>query len=125
LNELLADPALGAIAAAHGRSVEAVALRWNLQSGLAVSNRPTADYAPDNAPDGSVCTDGCAAALDDMRAAFDWELSDREMAQLDALAFAAYPQSPTYYSSAGCPGSFAVVDHPTKSSCATIEAAWC
>lgn len=125
LQELLQDPTLKKIAAAHKRSVEEVALKWNLQSGYAISNRPTADYAPDNAPYGQVCTDACRASITAMRDAFDWDLSRQEMAQLDALAFDAYPQSPTYYSSAGCPNSFGVSDHPTQSSCKTLKAAWC
>ena len=45
---LLTAPTLMDIAAWHGRSVEDVALRWNVQSGYAVSNRLSADYAPDN-----------------------------------------------------------------------------
>ena len=125
LRELLDSRELQAIANAHRRPVEAVALKWNLQSGFAVSNRPTADYAPDNAPYGQRCTDACKASLTAMRDAFDWDLSRAEMAQLDRLAFDAYPQSPTYYSSAGCPNSFGVSDHPTKSSCGKTKAAWC
>ena len=78
-----------------------------------------------NAPYGQVCTDACRASITAMRDAFDWDLSRQEMAQLDALAFDAYPQSPTYYSSAGCPNSFGVSDHPTQSSCKTLKAAWC
>ena len=76
-------------------------------------------------PYGQRCTDACRASLTAMRDAFDWDLSRAEMAQLDRLAFDAYPQSPTYYSSAGCPNSFGVSDHPTKSPCGTTKAAWC
>ena len=36
-----------------------------------------------------------------------------------------YLQSPTYYSSIGCPESFGVVDYPKESSCRSVEAAWC
>jgi len=129
LAELLEDTVLEEIAETHGRSVEEVALRWNVQAGYAVSNRPSADYAPDNAPDGMVCSGGhdgdCSAALNGMRRVFGWELSRQEMARLDGVKLETYSQSPTYYSSVGCPDSFGVVDHPTVSSCATIDAAWC
>eukprot|EP00592_Proboscia_alata_P019823 CAMPEP_0194409270 /NCGR_PEP_ID=MMETSP0176-20130528/7118_1 /TAXON_ID=216777 /ORGANISM="Proboscia alata, Strain PI-D3" /LENGTH=321 /DNA_ID=CAMNT_0039209775 /DNA_START=301 /DNA_END=1266 /DNA_ORIENTATION=+ len=130
LEGLLTNPVLKIIAEAHERSVEEVALRWNLQAGYAISNRPTADYAPDNAPDMAVCPVGtgegdCGVALKGMREVVQWELSSQEMEQLDAVRLDAYPQSPTYYSSPGCPNSFGVVDHPTKSSCFIIDAAWC
>ena len=139
LEELLTNPTLKSIAQTHERSVEEVALRWNLQSGYAISNRPTADYAPDNTPYMAVCpttttttsssdsTDDdaykgevgdCGVALMGMRDVVQWKLSRQEMAQLDEIRLdITYSQSPTYYSSTGCPNSFGVVDHPTKSSC--------
>lgn len=128
LPELLADPTLMEIAARHGRSVEEVALRWNLQAGYAISNRPSADYAPANAPDGMVCPGpegDCDTALRGMQEAFAWELTRAEMARLDGLRFAQWSQSPTYYSSAGCGESFGAVEHPTESSCGVVEAKWC
>jgi len=129
LEGLLTNPVLTSIAEAHERSVEEVALRWNLQAGYAISNRPTADYAPDNAPDMAVCPGGdegdCGVALRGMRDVVEWELSRQEMAELDVVRLDDYPQSPTYYSSPGCPNSFGVVDHPTKSSCGIVHAAWC
>ena len=47
----------------------------------------------------------------------EWSLSDKEVEVLDSLVFDAYSQSPTYYSSDGCDGSFAAVDHPEDSAC--------
>ena len=118
LASVLASAALRDVACAHGRSVEEVALRWNLQAGYAVSNRPTADYAPENAPATAACADGaCRAAVAAMAHAHGWALTDAEVAALDALRFDEYPQAPTYYSSSGCPDSFGVSAHPTASSC--------
>eukprot|EP00751_Fragilariopsis_kerguelensis_P017194 CAMPEP_0170845070 /NCGR_PEP_ID=MMETSP0734-20130129/7344_1 /TAXON_ID=186038 /ORGANISM="Fragilariopsis kerguelensis, Strain L26-C5" /LENGTH=337 /DNA_ID=CAMNT_0011213779 /DNA_START=146 /DNA_END=1160 /DNA_ORIENTATION=+ len=140
LEELLRNPVLHSIAQAHKRSVEEVALQWNLQAGYAISNRPTADYAPDNTPTMAVCpttTAGadeeeeggngdCSVALLGMTEVMQWELTRQEMAQLDEIRLEAYPQAPTYYSSTGCPNSFGVVDHPTQSSCGLVEdVAWC
>ena len=139
LAELLRNPVLQSIGKAHQRSVEEVALRWNIQAGYAISNRPTADYAPDNTPTMAVCpaaaaaadAEGgghgdCSVALLGMQEVMQWELTRQEMAQLDEIRLEAYPQSPTYYSSTGCPNSFGVVDHPTQSSCGVVEdVAWC
>eukprot|EP00966_Prymnesium_polylepis_P134493 3108421-Prymnesium_polylepis.1 len=127
LSELLSDPTLVSIAAAHHRSVEEVALKWNMQAGFAVTNRPTADYAPSNKPFGSACTAHCSAAIGAMAQAHDWELTSEEVSRLDALNFTSWSQSPTYYSSTGCANSFAAVDHPTASVCATRKDAsgWC
>lgn len=129
LPQLLTDGTIGKIAAAHSRSVEEVALMWNVQSGYAISNRITADYGPANAKvDGatSFCTDGCAAAIRAMADASSWSLTEKEMAQLDDIRLDDYPQSPTYYSSAGCPASFGVSEHPTVSACAGGKGSvWC
>jgi len=129
LQEVLTSSALQTIAEAHERSVEAVALKWNAQSGYAISNRITDDYAPDNVPNGtSHCTDNCRTTLTDMAQLGSWSLSADEMATIDELSFSAYPQSPTYYSSAGCAHSFAVSEHPTESACnisATRSSSWC
>ena len=124
LASVLADPTLNAIAAAHGKSPEEVALKWNLQSGYAVSNRLTADYAPSNPKPGSFCTKHCEVGIKGMAEAFTWELTADEMAALDAIVIDDYPQSPTYYSSSGCPASFGVSAHPTESVCPG-GSAWC
>jgi len=121
------------IAAAHGRTAEEVALRWNLQAGYAITNRPTDDYAPDNAKlkgMGQFCTNDCETAIVAMAQAYDWSLTEAEVAELDALSFTTYSQSPTYYSSAGCPESFGTTfgvphGHPTGSACSVGWFAWC
>ena len=128
LAELLTNPTLMEIATQYDRSVEEVALRWNLQAGFAVSARPSADYAPANAPDGMICPGpegDCSAALKGMQEASTWELTRVDMARLDGLRFDKWSQSPTYYSSAGCEASFETVEHPVVSSCGVVEAKWC
>ena len=126
LVELLTSKPLKQIAADHGRTVEEVALRWNVQSGFPVTTRVTADYAPNNTPNGtSHCTDDCSAAIGAMAEVDEWSLSADEMATLDDLRFTNYTQSPTYYSSAGCNASFGVSEHPVDSACVLAESAWC
>jgi hypothetical protein len=96
-----------------------VALQWNVQHGYGISNRITADYAPDNTPNGtSHCTEDCRAALTAMSELHKWSLTPAEMAQLDMIRFDAPSQSPTYYSSTACTHSFGVSEHPTVSACA-------
>ena len=70
LPELLTSPVLHAIGAAHGRTAEEVAIRWNVQSGLAVNLRRNANYGasnkaakPELAPYGSYCTNDCVVTL--------------------------------------------------------------
>ncbi|MBD5559532.1 MAG: aldo/keto reductase [Clostridia bacterium] len=66
--ELLSDPAITAIAAAHGVSPAQVILRWNLQKGVSVipgSSNP--DHIRENTQ------------------LYDFVLSDEEMAQINAL----------------------------------------
>jgi len=118
LVELLKDPTLLAIAAAHGKSPAAVALRWNLQAGFATSNRPTANY--NNVASQASCTDNCSVALGEMAAEFSWALSAAEMLSLDGVRFTEPPQAPTYYASSGClghSGTFANVSKPNASAC--------
>lgn len=66
--KLLADPALAAIAAAHGVSVPQVILRWNLQRGVVVI--PGSSNPVHIREDASM---------------YDFELSDAEMARIAAL----------------------------------------
>jgi len=101
--ELLAGEALREAAAAHGRAPEAAALRWALQSGAAVSVRPTAEFSLEG---GSACADGphCAEGVRARADSFAWALSDAEMAALDALRSPG--GNPTLFSSDGCPGAF-------------------
>lgn len=134
LTELLSNPTLKAIGEAHGRVVEEIALKWNLQSGFTVNTRLNSNYGasnieafPHKAPFGSYCTDDCIVTLTAMSKAFDWELTDKEMTQIDALIFADVPQSPSYYSSSGCPGSYSetIEQAPTQSSCPDSGSTWC
>ena len=141
LNELLMDRTMRDIAEKNNRSVEEVALKWNAQAGHAITTRITSDYAPDYAP-GTPCshpwgassvraglTDDCKASIDAMTDVYDWDLDDEDVNQLDLLEFNTYPQSPTYYSSTGCPASYSVVKHPNMSACAAFKpryaSTWC
>jgi len=134
LPELLSNPTLKAIASLRSRTVEEVAVKWNLQSGFAVDLRLNSNYGasnkltmPDVAPYGSYCTDDCAVTIHAMASMFKWELTAAEMAQIDALRFDTVPQSPTYYSSGGCPNSFgaAIALAPKESSCPSSGSTWC
>lgn len=119
LPQLLSQPTIIEIATNHTRTVEEVALQWNVQHGYGISNRITADYAPDNTPNGtSHCTEDCRAALTAMSELHKWSLTPAEMAQLDMIRFDAPSQSSTYYSSTACAHSFGVSEHPTVSACA-------
>ena len=124
---VLMNPALRQIARSHGRTVEDVALRYNVQAGYAVSSRITADYAPLNTPTGSQCSADCDAALTAMSRVHTWRLRPAEVRTLDAMRLGGFPQSPTYYSSAGCAGSFATVSHPNISACNASArlSTWC
>jgi len=66
---LMGDPALGAIAARHGKNVAQVALRWAMQHGVAPIPR-------------SSHPDHVAANID----IFDFILTDRDMREIDTLA---------------------------------------
>lgn len=102
--ELLSSPILQRIGRAHNnKSPEQVALRWVLQTGAAVSVRPTLDFGLGT----SVCRGSdlqCRTGILDRAGSFDWKLTEREMAELDAMARP--DDNPTLFSSAGCPGAF-------------------
>ena len=99
---LLTDPTVGSIAQARGKSPEQVALRWVLQTGAAVSVRPTKEFGLGT----SACREGeaCQAGIKARASSFDWKLSSKEMKLLDELSEP--DDNPTLFSSAGCPGAF-------------------
>jgi len=102
--ELLSSPLLARIGNAQKpkREPAEVALRWVLQSGAAVSVRPTTDFGPGT----GICAEGakCSAGIAARAASVSWRLSQAQMAQLDALT--SPDANPTLFSSAGCPGSW-------------------
>lgn len=105
--ELLDSPVLRRVAEEHAVAPEAVALRWVLQTGAAVSVRPSLEFGLGTsvcALDSPRCDDG----LRDRAACFDWELTRREMDELSALT-SPY-DNPTLFSSAGCPDAFGMKD---------------
>ena len=91
LYSILKNPTLKYIAEFNGKTVEDVVLRWNLQAGVAVSNRITADYAPD----GGVCTDDCRAAITAMVKAGEWALSEQEVEEIDRIVLSDGPPETT------------------------------
>jgi diketogulonate reductase-like aldo/keto reductase len=99
---LLNDPTLAEIALSHNRSPEEVAVRWVLQTGAALSVRPTKEFGLGV----SACRadETCARGIMARANSFNWQLTKREMAKLDALNNP--DDNPTLFSSAGCPGAF-------------------
>ena len=100
--ELLSSPLLKKIGKAHGgKSAEEVALRWVLQSGAAVSVRPTTNFGLGT----GTCTDPvCGDGLKRRASSFQWSLSEKEMRALDTLS--SPDDNPTLFSSSGCPNAF-------------------
>jgi diketogulonate reductase-like aldo/keto reductase len=100
--EILCNPTLEGIAKNHKVSSEAVAVRWVLQSGAAVSVRPTLQFSLGQ----STCpaTGDCAYGIKERAASFDWKLSPTEMKALSSLTVP--NDNPTLFSSTGCPNSF-------------------
>ena len=74
--ELLNDAVLEGIAAAHGKTVAQVALRWLVQKGVVVIPKARS-----------------RKHLSDNMNMFDFELTDEEMARIDAIETTASDQS--------------------------------
>jgi len=105
--ELLEEsPVINQIAKDHKVSSAAVALRWIVQTGAAVSVRPTIDFGLGT----STCSqiNKCDKGLQERAATFNWELTNQEMTDLNALT-SPY-DNPTLFSSAGCPDAFGMKD---------------
>ena len=114
--ELLTSPVLKRIGQSHNKpnpkTPEQVAVRWVLQTGAAVSVRPTLDFGlgtsvcrRDDDQDTTTTTTMCREGLRNrFRGSFDWKLTKSEMAELDALT--SPDDNPTLFSSTGCPGAF-------------------
>ena len=109
--ELLSSPILKRIGAAHeNKSPEQVALRWVLQTGAAVSVRPTTKFGLGLGFCGTE-TEGansnkfnCEEGIQARASSYSWSLTAKEMAELDVLT--SPDDNPTLFSSAGCPGAF-------------------
>jgi len=99
--ELFDSPILKRIAAANGRSVPQVALRWVAQSGAAYSVRPTTAYGLGK----SACDEpSCRAGLEERAQTFSWSLTPEEMAEINAMT--SPDGNPTLFSSPGCKGCY-------------------
>ena len=92
---LLNDPILKRIGEAHQKSTEEVALRWVLQNDMAASLRPSGNF-------GRCEGQECQVGLSRQVSCLEWELSQDEMAELNAIKYD--DASPTPFS-AYCPGS--------------------
>ena len=90
------------IGAAHKKSPVEVAARWVLQSGAALSVRPSADFGLGKGPSRPGIL--IRAGIKERAQLFKWSLTDGEMAQLDALT--SPDGNTTLFSSDGCPGNF-------------------
>lgn len=100
---LLNNPTLAEISQSHNRSPEEVAVRWVLQTGAALSVRPTKEFGLGL----SACRaddESCERGIKARANSFEWQLTKREMAELDGLR--SPDDNPTLFSSAGCPGAF-------------------
>jgi len=101
--ELLNSPLLSQIGVKYDKRPEEVALRWVLQSGAAVSVRPTTNFGLGM----SLCSDKdtkCEAGMMERASTFSWSLSAKEMDELDSLN--SPDDNPTLFSSSGCPNAF-------------------
>jgi diketogulonate reductase-like aldo/keto reductase len=99
--ELLSLPVLKKIAESHMKSPEATALRWVLQTGAAVSVRPSTNFGLGTA----VCNDtSCQDGIQERAGSYSWSLTSKEMKELDALT--SPDDNPTLFSSSGCPNAF-------------------
>jgi len=95
--EIVNNPILQKIGKAHGKSTLEVALRWVIQNGMAASIRPSASF-------GRCLGEECRLGIAKQASCFDWALSEREMAKLDAME--SPDDNPTLFSSAGCTEAF-------------------
>lgn len=101
--ELLESPIVNQIATNHKVSPEAVAVRWILQTGAAVSVRPTTNFGMGT----SSCQlekNKCAEGLQERADSFNWKLTEEEMNELSAMT--SPDDNPTLFSSSGCPDAF-------------------
>lgn len=99
--ELLDSPILKQIGIDHGKTPEEVALKWVLQTGAAVSVRPTTNFGLGS----SGCVDPiCTEGLSKRASSFNWSLGSKEMKKLDSMT--SPDDNPTLFSSAGCPNAF-------------------
>jgi len=92
--------ALEPLATKYKKSPAEISARWILQSGAALSVRPTLNFGLGT----SICQDDCAEGLKQRSAVRDWQLKPADMKVLDAMTNP--NDNPTLFSSAGCPNAF-------------------
>lgn len=93
----------------HGgeRSTEEIALKWVIDTGAAVSVRPTSDFGLGK----SFCAAGkpgeesvCEREIRKRAQIFDWNLMGDEVFKISNIASLKSEDNPTIFSSSGCPG---------------------
>ena len=100
--QLLSSKTVRKISNAHQRTPVEVCVKWALQSGVAVSVRPTSDFALGRGPERAGIV--VRAGIKQRAELFNWSLTGDEMAKLDEMT--APDGNPTLFSSDGCPGNF-------------------
>ena len=100
--EILNNSILKRLGDSHGgKTPEEVALRWVLQTGAAVSVRPTTNFGLGV----GTCVDPtCQDGLAKRANSFNWSLTKQEMRILNSLTTP--DDNPTLFSSKGCPNAF-------------------
>ncbi len=90
----------------HGdgdKSPEEIAIKWVIDTGAAVSVRPTTNFGLGR----SVCSasnDECEVGIRKRAQIFDWDLTGEEIYKLTNIPVLKSEDNPTLFSSSGCPG---------------------
>jgi len=109
--ELLNNVVVKQIGDAHNKSPEEVALRWVVQTGAAVSVRPTLKFGLGTGLCGADSSE-CKEGIEGRASIYGWSLTGKEMAALDAMT--SPDDNPTLFSSDGCPNAFVMPKKNTK-----------
>eukprot|EP00531_Pseudo-nitzschia_arenysensis_P010032 CAMPEP_0116141604 /NCGR_PEP_ID=MMETSP0329-20121206/14468_1 /TAXON_ID=697910 /ORGANISM="Pseudo-nitzschia arenysensis, Strain B593" /LENGTH=422 /DNA_ID=CAMNT_0003636793 /DNA_START=179 /DNA_END=1447 /DNA_ORIENTATION=+ len=90
----------------HGegdKSPEEIAIKWVIDTGAAVSVRPTTNFGLGKSAC-SAANDECEVGIKKRAKIFDWDLTGEEIYKLSNIPTLKSEDNPTLFSSAGCPG---------------------
>ncbi len=90
----------------HGegdKSPEEIAIKWVIDTGAAVSVRPTTNFGLGKSAC-SASNDECEVGIRKRAQIFDWDLTGEEIYKLSNIPVLKSEDNPTLFSSAGCPG---------------------